>query len=565
MKHNKPLAVLLVAFGLVLSALSPGHVLAQPTTPALSLDIEQVALFKNGLGFFVGQATCPYGQKTFRIALPAAPSHGTLWISYPPEVDLAGAVTREVESTETLDAVTIPELLQANIGRRVRLHIDDKDIVGEITHFAWSRESAPPNPYAPGGEMSTAREFEPWRRQSGGLVMIASDSGTLCIDPRMVNHVTFLDGHISRDFRYPRRQAQLEVRLNEPAADRRLTVTFLAKGVTWAPSYVVDITEEAKARVAAKALIVNEACELEDVAVQLVTGFPHLQFSDVVSPTAMKESLAQFLQALSRGESERGHPGAMYNVMSQSVRYAPGGMGGRADSAMPAYGAAEVGTVAEDLFLYPAGQVNLERNEVAYVPLFTESVPCEHVYQWDIPDYVDEQGRYDYSRRQQDDQQEEQEVWHSLRLTNTTQVPWTTAPGETVKNGIILGQDTLKYTPPGADGTLRITRAVGVKADQIEFETDRRRDAMQLYGNHYDLITVRGKLSVINTQSKAATLEITKTLSGEVKSTEPEAKQDKLAKGLRRMNGVMKLTWTIELAPASDKQIHYVYEVYVRR
>lgn len=110
-----------------------------------------------------------------------------------------------------------------------------------------------------------------------------------------------------------------------------------------------------------------------------------------------------------------------------------------------------------------------------------------------------------------------------------------------------------------------ITQAINVKAEQQELETDRKRDALQLYGDHFDLITVEGKLSVANFQQKAITVEITKTLSGEVKSSQPEAKAETLARGLRRMNALRKLTWTIELGPQESKQLGYVYEVYVRR
>ncbi len=150
-------------------------------------------------------------------------------------------------------------------------------------------------------------------------------------------------------------------------------------------------------------------------------------------------------------------------------------------------------------------------------------------------------------------------------MENTTKVPWTTAPAEIVKEGFILGQDTLNYTPSGGETTLRITQAVSVKAEQIELETERKRDAAQLYGYHYDLVTVEGKLSVRNFQTKAITLEISKTLSGEVGSSQPEAKIESLARGLSRMNAVKKLTWTIELEPGESKQLGYVYGVYVRR
>ena len=70
---------------------------------------------------------------------------------------------------------------------------------------------------------------------------------------------------------------------------------------------------------------------------------------------------------------------------------------------------------------------------------------------------------------------------------------------------------------------------------------------------------------ISNFLPKAITLEITKTLSGEVKSSQPEAKIEKLARGLRRVNTTAKLTWTIELKTDEHKEIGYTYDVYVRR
>jgi hypothetical protein len=282
----------------------------------------------------------------------------------------------------------------------------------------------------------------------------------------------------------------------------------------------------------------------------------------------MKENLAQFLQALIKGQSEQREVAA---VMSQSTEYGygrrmRGGMGGDLyQPPMPAYGAAESGRIAEDLFLYPVENVHLAKGEVGYLPLFTESVPYSHIYKWDIPDYVNEQENYRYDQRRGGQSEREEQVWHCVRLENTTSVPWTTAPAQTVKEGMILGQDTLGYTPVKDKATLRITQAVSVKAEQLELEIERKRDAARLYGHHYDLVTVEGKLSVTNFQDKAITLEITKTLSGEVKSSQPEAKIEALARGLRRMNGVRKLTWTIVLEPGEEKKLDYIYDVYVRR
>ncbi len=552
MRCNTPRSVLLVTLGLTIQAL------AQNPSPAIPLDIEQVALFKNGLGFFTGQVACPQGQTQLRIALPAAPAHGTLWISYPAEIEMASVVAKEVESDQTQDAITIPELLQANVGRSARIALGDREITGVITYFAQNRQPSQDELDPPRGSVGPGRGYDYRVSQPpAALVTIQTDSGLVGVDPRAVTSVTFTGSSAEQKVPRPVRQTQLDVRLNRAADGRRLAVGFLAKGVTWAPSYLVDVAEEGKARISAKALVINDACELKDVAAQLVTGVPHLQFADILSPMGLRETLAQFLQSLDRGaEMPRGRAAA---IVTQNVMYGGGGMAG------PDYGSAEAGTVAEDLFLYPAGKIDLDRGQVAYIPLFTESVPCEHIYQWDLPDYVDEAGHYFYSRDRGPQAEDEQEVWHNLRLTNKTAVPWTTAPGQTVKGGVILGQDTLKYTPPGGTAILRITRAVGVKAEQIELETSRKREAIRMYGDTFDQIMLRGDLSVLNTQNKAITLEITKTLSGEVQSTDPAARQEKLAKGLGRMNGLSKLTWTIELPPASEKRVNFVYEVYVRR
>ncbi|OPZ97812.1 MAG: hypothetical protein BWY71_01482 [Planctomycetes bacterium ADurb.Bin412] len=352
------------------------------------------------------------------------------------------------------------------------------------------------------------------------------------------------------------------MRLKAPAGGERLAVSYLAKGITWAPSYMVDITDGRTARIAAKAEIVNEVCDLEGVEVSLITGYPNLQFSDIVSPLARKETLAQFLQSLVRGQSERGRPeGVLSNVMKQSVVYGAG----EDMSIMPSYGTAEEGVVAEDLFYYPVEKVSLKKGEVGCYPLFSETVPYRHIYQWKIADYIDDLEYYLRNRRERDQQPEEEVVWHCLRMENRMNLPWTTAPAEIVKEGNILGQDTLTYTPSKGESTLRITRAVSVKAEQVEYETERERGAKKLYGYEYDLVTVKGELSVRNFQEKAIPLEIEKILTGEVQNSEPEAKVVKLARGLRRANPRNEVSWTVKLGPDEQKELNYTYEVYIRQ
>jgi hypothetical protein len=565
MEWIKKSLVLVVTLNSGLSV-QPACAMSVATATYADVQLQQVALFKNGLGFFVSQAACPDDQESFSLVPVGASSHGTFWVSYPRKVKLKSLNAKQIESEELVEVVTIAELLRANVGRKVQLRLAGEEqatIGGVVKYFAEDRETPKPDPYAPGRVIDSSRGYIQRPVQSR-LAIIETDGGDVGVDPVNVKSVRFLGGKAETTFTHKGKSMRLDVRLDAAAGGEQLILSYLAKGVTWAPSYMVDISDSERARVSAKATIINEVCDLDGVAIQLVTGFPNLQFADVVSPLALKEDLAQFLHALVRGQSERGRLSQRASVVTQQRVGGYGGYGYE-ELLMPEYGAAEAGKVAEDLFLYPVGDVQLKKGEVGYCPLFTESVPYKHIYQWEIPDYVDEEERYSYQRRGREEREPEEEVWHCVRLENITKVPWTTAPAETVKEGLILGQDTLSYTPVRGETTLRITQAVSIKAEQLELETERKRDATQLYGHHYDLVTVDGKISVTSFQPKAITLEVTKTLSGEVKSSEPEAKVETLARGLRRMNAVRKLTWTIELKSGEQKQLGYVYEVYVRR
>jgi hypothetical protein len=539
-----------------------GYVFAEESATEGKMELKQVSLFKNGLGFFVWEVTIPEKAKSFYIVPDAAASHGTFWVSYPPKVDVENVVAKEVEGKEQVEATTIIDLLKGNIGKNVKVYFSDKqDVAVEVKLLKVTEEpqKSPPNPYNPG--IFISGEY-PGYYGIRNMVFLGTDEGQIAVSADRIVRVDFKDKEPAAKYEKKTSQMRLDISLKKAAGGQKITVSCLAKGATWAPSYMVDITEPNKARLAAKAEVMDEVCDLDGVDVKLVTGFPNLQFADIASPIAMKENLAQFLQSLIRGQSERGRADVTSNVMRQSMAVAGDMAERRFGLLMPEYGAAEIGKTAEDLFLYPVEKVRLAKGEVGYFPLFTETVPYKHIYRWEIPNYVNQEGGY-YDQGRQQREPEQQEVWHCIRLDNVMKLPWTTAPAEIVKDGVILGQDTLNYTPVKEKGTAKITRAMNVKAEQIELEKDRKRNAAQWYNTNWDLVAVEGKLSVTNYQDKPITLEVTKSLSGEVKAMQPEAKLEKLAKSLRMVNANIRLTWTIELAAGEQKEIEYTYEVYV--
>jgi hypothetical protein len=356
-----------VLFATIICVLITNAACAEQTKESAKVKIQQVALFKNGLGFFISQVDCPTKQASFIITPEAAPSHGAFWVAYPEKVKLESLIARDVMLDESKPANSIEELLKANVGKKVWLSLDDKgesSISGVISFVAQDTQTPRPNPYAPGvARIEGYSSVLPV--QPASLMIVHTDAGDAAVNPHLVKMVKFPDNKVNTNFSSTSKSVQLEVKMGSPAGGEKLTLSYLAKGITWAPSYTVDISKDDKASVSAKAVVINEICDLNNITIQLVTGFPHVLFADIVSPLAMKENLAQFLAALNRGQSERGEEaGRLSNVMVQTQSFARTRYEDMDRGLMPAYGAAEAGKTAEDLFFYPLEKVNLAKGQV---------------------------------------------------------------------------------------------------------------------------------------------------------------------------------------------------------
>jgi len=223
------------------------------------------------------------------------------------------------------------------------------------------------------------------------------------------------------------------------------------------------------------------------------------------------------------------------------------------------------GAPEEDLFLYSIKDVSLNVGERAYYTVFTAEVPYEHVYEWTIPDFsgVQWNGYLDSSRRP-DQPSPEDQIWHKLKLTNTSKFPWTTAPGMATSQGQPLSQDTLSYTPKGATGDLKVTVATDIRGKHGEIEKSRENDALRAYGTTFSKVTSDGELIIKNFKARPVTVTIKKMLTGEVVTASDDGKAEKRAEGIKAVNPTSVITWQIPLKPGEEKKISYTYFTYVR-
>lgn len=551
MRKSALLSILVVLLSPMLAVVLCG---AQSEPQPLATKPVSVSLFKNGLGYFERQAEISLTDGwAIMHDLPNA-TLGSFWVApTAPDTIVEELVAAREPTAMTLHAITIDEFLKANVGKEIECYAYGQKIYGTLLSVPEDRspESLSESPARyPGGPPNIAS-------QPAQLVTLRTHNGIVALHKNALQMLT-IAGESSDVFTKTELQNALKLHLRSSAPPARVTLSYLQGGISWVPSYAVQLLDDTNAKITMKAVVVNDVEDLEDVDVYFVTGFPHFLFSGITFPLSPTQSLDLFIRSLVEERGRRFGSAAGAAVLRQ-VLY-------NVESYAPTPGVSPqdlAGTFQEDLFYYARKHLSLKKGERGYYTIFSQTVPYSHIYEWDIPDTLNRESTS--SRSQGEMPKETEAVWHSIKLKNTTQLPWTTAAAITLQQNYPLGQDTLSYTSVGAESNLKITLATDIKAQKKEYETERVRKEETILGGYYDLVTVKGELKVTNYKAKDVTLKITKCVTGEVLKTSPEGTVNVVAEGLKAINANSVITWNLDLKPKEEKEISYTYRVYIRR
>jgi hypothetical protein len=436
-----------------------------------------------------------------------------------------------------------------NIGKKAKITANNKIIEGTI-------KSVPEKklPFQEGPQQRI-------QSQPGAIAIISTKDGDIVINKNAVSRIEFASGYSTQTLSKGRAK-RIKFKLDTNRNNAKLSLSYLQKGISWIPSYLVNIEDSKKARITMKATLINDIENLEDVDAFFVVGYPNFMYADVLSPLALDQVLSQFIAGLEAGGRRRAEYSQLSNIMRQS---APAAFREESRDLPLDYGYAAIkgvpGASEEDLFLYHKKGIRLNKGERAYYHIFSQEVDYKHIYEWIVPDTlnVDPRG---YQRSGQP-QTDKEQVWHSIKLENSTDYPWTTAPALTVSGWKPLAQDTINYTPKTTKTNLKLTIATDIKTNRREFEVERQRD-VRLYRSSYDLVTVKGELYIKNAKSKDVTMEIKKKVTGEVLEVSHNGKIEKVAEGLRGVNFNSFISWEIPVKAGEETEVTYTYKVYIR-
>ncbi|MFN0053853.1 MAG: hypothetical protein ACKV0T_16870 [Planctomycetales bacterium] len=494
-----------------------------PNPHVWSSRTRSVAVFKNGMGFFMreGEAELRDGWAVAKEIPPAA--FGTLAIySHDPQelVDVVGSGPGE---TVEFDGVDVANDLNS---RRERLTAALKLSV----QLTYEYHGMPRT--AAGKLVSVGPEF----------AVLESASSNFAVPVAGVSRMQILELPL---------RIHVASQAEKPAAKSKLGMAYLREGITWIPEYTLRVVDESTAELTLRGTVVNEAEDLVHCDMHFVVGVPHFAHTQFMAPIAVGQVIrtigsaiappAVATQIMNRAAISNNSIGAPQfdgvTVVDQPVPVE----GGKLSSSLgnlPQLG----GPGGSDYTVYTKKDLTIRRGERAIVTLFVKKIKYSHIYRWSPPALME----------------------HFLVLKNDTDSAWTTGPCLAVSGDRPLSEDLLKYTPRGGKSEIPVSAAINISHDKNEVEADRMFKAHSPADHVFlDLVTLQGELQLKNFEREPVELIVTVAVPGKPTTASDDGQRSTDSTKLQLLERSGTVRWSIQLKPQESRTLKYAYERYV--
>lgn len=484
-----------------------------------------VAVFKNGLGFFLRQGSVEL-RDGWAVAKEIPPAKfGTLAVYATRDDDLVDVIGSGPGEVTEFDGVDAPRDMTE---KRSRLEAA-KNLSVELS-------------YKHQGTDKTA---------AGKLVSIGPDYAVL--ESSGNSFAVPVEGL----FKMQVLELPLRVHVNQGEAVAKRTeigMAYLREGITWIPEYTLRILDDETAELTLRGTLVNEAEDLIHCDVNFVVGVPHFVHTQYLAPIAVGQVIQTIGAAVAPPEirSQIMNSAAIGNGIRSNQFDQPGGPAvvqhpvatESADALASAVGNLPKldSTGATDYTVYTKRDLTVRCGERAIVTLFVKKIRYGHIYRWTPPAAME----------------------HNLVLHNDTDTAWTTGPVLAVSGDTPLSEDLLKYTPKNGRAEVPVTTAINVAHDKTESEADRQFKAHSPSHNVFlDLVTLDGELRLQNFDTSPVDIVVVNRVPGKPLDVSDHGAPTSDPAKLQLLERQGTIRWTIRLGPGETKRVTYAYERYV--
>ena len=580
---------------LSLSLLVSTTLRAESPTPFRSLarmPVQEVTVFKDGHAFVLHAGKMPVDESGNVVMdyLPC-PVIGTFWPYSADKKARLNAVTasqRKVLVDRT--ALNLKDLIEANVGAEATITESSSGtnlvytaiILGLPAQSGEELEALDPTG---SGEKLT---------QKGSVILLKTAAGTKVTSLDRILDIS-IAGSCKRMLPREEFRNLLTLKLDwaesKPRSEADVGLLYLQRGIRWIPNYKVVIDGKGQAVVKLQATLINELADLNDVTAHLVIGVPSFAFKDTADPISLQSTVAQLSQHF-RPDAQTAY--GFYNgIMSQQAmpmnyanRAAPEPAGRTLDLGPEIAGSAK----NEDLFLYDVKHVTLRKGQRMVLTIGEFTLKYRDVFALDIP-YTPppEVWRNNNNGREGELARlfGSPKVMHKIRLSNSSDVPLTTAPALILRNERVLAQGLMTYASPGAEADLDVTTAVDIKVKKSDNEIKRTPNAANWQGDQYGRIDLEGRIALTSFRKDPIEVEVVRNVLGNVDAAEG-GKVERvnifedagIAGGpgpypawwgwyswpwwWHHFNGVGRISWTVKLEPNKPLELPYTWNYFWR-
>lgn len=515
---KKHLILTLILFWAVLSVYSQDR-----------LKATELNVFKNGTYFIVKEGNVPLLQGKYKLEIPKQPLMGTFWITTQKEINIEKITFINDTLKINRPAANMHDLLRANKNKKVRMNIrlDEKN---------YSEVSGLLQDYF----------------ISFNMLKIKTNDGKTAYIPAEDVKQFFVEDNPVENLQADSTSYLANIEFSREIKDTRIKVVYMQAGIQWIPSYNIKILNDKELQIEMKALVENFAEPVKDADLTLTVGDPNYKYGRTVEPF-----INQYLTNLGGYVQPAYNQYMFQNAPAAAMKMAEADMGVTQYNDYQEYNTE--GEKSNDLFFYRIGKVSLPKNSKTTFQIFSQKIPYRDIYKVIVPDAVN------FASSQYIDKQTEHksDVYHSLKLNNSTKNPLTTAPVFVMNEEMEpLAQDEIKYTPVNGSVSVQLSKSPDIQVKNLEDEKERHERAKTINKATYSLVIIDGKIEVENLQNKDISLNVVKNVNARVVETSDNG-VIRIPGHNRGLNPYSEVEWEVQMKANEKKTITYRYEVYV--
>jgi len=386
--------------------------------------------------------------------------------------------------------------------------------------------------------------------------LLKTDQGWISVRENDILELKFIDEpNFAFSEEVKRLKPLIELKFKTAAAKQKLEMMYLQNGLEWVPQYLLELDDDQNGTLRLQAEISNEAEDINNSTVDFVVGVPNFKFA------TRNALLVNFLQqyASNLGRDAR--------FQQQTLNFSNSAISYGAESA-PTGNIANANSVGgnenEDLFFYTISDFSLRKGGRAVQKLFKEKVKLKHLYETNLSANTESSNSYRetflFSKSNQNP------VYHVVKLENTTNQPWTTAPILVVNNKgekRPISQDVMNFTASGTNAFVKLTESPEIEIKSSEKILSRTGAMKKMFNRNYVNLKVQGQLKIKNNKSKAIELNVRRNITGQLITSDVTWLKAEAIPQFKSPNSKNDVCWELKLDGKESIEITYEYDILV--